>query len=121
MRIAVDVMGGDHGCGVVIEGARRALAADPRIKKLYLVGDRTSIHSSLPAGGFRDHRMQVVHASEVLTMEDKPATAVRKKKDCSISRAIDLISQGKADAAISLGTTGGIFEQSFFFRTAVAG
>src|SRR5262245_33780201 len=80
MRIAVDVMGGDHGCGVVIEGARRALQADRRIDALYLVGNQSAIHAALPARGFRDHRMRVVHAAEVLTMEDKPATAVRKKK-----------------------------------------
>src|SRR5438445_2988953 len=114
MRIAVDVMGGDHGCGVVIEGARRALAADSRIKTLYLVGDQTAIHAALPSRGFRDHRMRVVHASEVLTMEDKPATAVRKKKDCSIARAIELVREGKADAVVSLGNTGGIFAAATF-------
>src|SRR5215472_16377162 len=82
MRIAVDVMGGDHGCGVVIEGAKRALQADKSITALYLVGNKADIHAALPPRGFRDHRMRVVHASEVLTMDDKPAAAVRKKKDC---------------------------------------
>src|SRR5213594_990622 len=114
MRIAVDVMGGDHGCGVVIEGAKRALRADPRIKALYLVGDRSEIQSALPKGGFRDHRVRVVHASEVLTMEDKPAAAVRKKKDCSIARAVELVHDGKADAVVSVGNTGGIFAAAMF-------
>src|SRR5947209_12260497 len=114
MRIAVDVMGGDHGCGVVIEGARRALAADDRIKTLYLGGDQTAIHAALPSRGFRDHRMRVVHASEVLTMEDKPATAVRRKKDCSITRAVELVHEGKADAVVSPGNTGGIFPAATF-------
>ena len=72
MRIAVDVMGGDHGCGVVIEGAKRALQADERIRALYLVGNRTEIHAALPQRGFRDHRVRVVHASEVLTMTTSP-------------------------------------------------
>ena len=114
MRIAVDVMGGDHGCGVVIEGARRALEADPRITTLYLVGNQTAIHAALPSRGFRDHRMRVIHASEVLTMEDKPATAVRRKKDCSIARAVELVHAGKADAVVSLGNTGGIFAAATF-------
>jgi phosphate acyltransferase len=109
MRIAVDVMGGDHGCGVVIEGAKRAVHADKRITGLYLVGDKMEIHAALPQGGFRDHRVHVVHASEVLTMEDKPAAAVRRKKDCSIVRAIELVREGKADAVVSTGNTGGIF------------
>jgi glycerol-3-phosphate acyltransferase PlsX len=90
MRIAVDVMGGDHGCGVVIEGALRAIRDDKRITTLFLVGRRSDIHSALPSGGFRDHRVRVIHASEVLTMEDKPAAAVRRKKDCSIVRAVEL-------------------------------
>ena len=102
-------MGGDHGCGVVIEGANRALQADRRITALYLVGNRTEIHAALPRRGFRDHRVRVVHASEVLTMTDKPAAALRKKKDCSIARAVELVHDGNADAVISLGNTGGIF------------
>jgi glycerol-3-phosphate acyltransferase PlsX len=114
MRIAVDVMGGDHGCGVVIEGAKRALHADKNISALYLIGDKAAIHAALPQGGFRDHRVRVIHASEVLTMEDKPAAAIRKKKDCSIARAVELVNDGKADAVVSPGNTGGIFAAATF-------
>src|SRR5437868_5802762 len=114
MRIAVDVMGGDYGCGVVIEGAKRALQTDKTITTLYLVGNKAEIHAALPARGFRDHRVRVVHASEVLTMDDKPAAAVRRKKDSSISRAIELVNDGKADAVVSLGNTGGIFAAATF-------
>src|SRR6267154_4121700 len=121
MRIAVDVMGGDHGCGVVIEGAKRALQADKKIRTLYLVGNRADIHAALPKGGFRDHRVRVVHASEVLTMEDKPAAAVRKKKDCSIARAVELVHDHKADAVVSVGNTGGIFAAATFKLGRIAG
>lgn len=114
MRIAVDVMGGDHGCGVVIEGAKRALEADKRITALYLVGDKAEIHAALPHRGFRDHRVRVIHAGEVLTMEDKPAAAVRKKRDSSVVRAVELVHEGKADAVISLGNTGGLFTAATF-------
>jgi glycerol-3-phosphate acyltransferase PlsX len=114
MRIAVDVMGGDHGCGVVIEGAKRALQSDQRITALYLVGNRSEIHAALPQRGFRDHRVRVVHASEVLTMADKPAAALRKKKDCSIARAVELVQEGKVDAVVSPGNTGGIFAAATF-------
>jgi phosphate acyltransferase len=114
MRIAVDAMGGDHGCGVVIEGALKAVQEDERIRTLYIVGRRSEIQSALPPGGFRDHRIRVVHASEVLTMEDKPVAAVRKKKDCSIVRAIELVHEGKADAVVSVGNTGGIFAAATF-------
>ena len=114
MRIAVDVMGGDHGCGVVIEGAKRALQADKKITTLFLVGNKSAIHAALPQGGFRDHRVRVIHASEVLTMDDKPAAAVRKKKDASIARAIELVREGKADAVVSPGNTGGVFAAATF-------
>ena len=114
MRIAVDVMGGDHGCGVVIEGAMRAIQADKRITCLFLVGDKAQIHAALPPGGFRDHRVRVIHASEVLTMDDKPAASVRRKKDSSIVRAVELVHEARADAVVSLGNTGGIFAAATF-------
>jgi glycerol-3-phosphate acyltransferase PlsX len=115
MRIAVDVMGGDHGCGVVIEGARRALEDLPEIATLYLVGNQPGIQKVLAEmGGARDHRVRVVHASEVLTMEEKPVSAVRRKKDSSIVRAVELIREGKADALVSPGNTGGIFAAAAF-------
>jgi glycerol-3-phosphate acyltransferase PlsX len=114
MRIAVDVMGGDHGCGVIIAGVKRALEEQKDITTIYLVGNRADIHAALPERGFRDHRVKVVHATEVVEMEDKPAIALRKKKDSSIARAADLVSEGKADALISVGNTGGIFAAGTF-------
>jgi glycerol-3-phosphate acyltransferase PlsX len=114
MRLAVDAMGGDHGCGVVVEGVRRALVADPKIDSVFLVGNETEIRAAMAHSGLRDHRVHVVHAAEVLTMEDKPATALRRKKDCSIARAAELVHARKADAVISLGNTGGIFAAATF-------
>jgi glycerol-3-phosphate acyltransferase PlsX len=112
MRIAVDVMGGDHGCGVVIEGVKRALETDKAIHALFLVGKQDEIHVALQASQLRDARVQVIHATEVMTMDDKPTTALRKKKDSSMARAIEMVGDGKADAVISLGNTGGILALS---------
>lgn len=121
MRIAVDVMGGDHGCGVIIAGAKRALEEHKEISALYLVGNRADIHAALPEGGFRDHRVKVIHTTEVIEMEDEPALALRKKKDSSIGRAAELVSEGKADAVISVGNTGGIFAAGTFKIGRIAG
>lgn len=108
MRIAVDVMGGDHGCGVVVEGARLALRAHPKITRLYLVGRSEEIENALSRHHQVDPRIEVVHASEVLTMDDKPLVGLRKKRDCSIARAVELLKEGQADALISPGNTGAV-------------
>jgi glycerol-3-phosphate acyltransferase PlsX len=112
MRIAVDVMGGDHGCGVIVAGAKLALEANPRISQLYLVGRDTEIKSAMQACGCNDSRIRTVHASQVLAMEDKPVVGIRKKKDCSILRAVELIKEGLVEAIVSPGNTGGVVAAS---------
>jgi len=112
MRIVVDVMGGDHGPEVVIDGARQALQATDKITELYFVGQSDQIDACLTRLKFRDARVRIVHASEFLTMEDKPVEGLRKKKDCSILRAVELLRQEKADALISPGNTGGLVAAS---------
>jgi glycerol-3-phosphate acyltransferase PlsX len=112
MRIAVDVMGGDHGCKVVVEGVKLALESTDRITSLALVGQRPLIEAALRECGCKDSRIEIVHASEVLTMEDRPVAAVRRKKDCSLVRSVDLVRDGKADAVVSPGNTGGLVAAS---------
>jgi len=115
MRIAVDAMGSDHGCGVIIAGVKRALEESKEITTLYLVGNKADIHAALPPRGFRDHRVRIIHTTEVIGMEEEqPVQALRKKKDSSISRAAELVSEGKADAVVSLGNTAGIFAAATF-------
>ncbi len=101
-------MGGDHGCEVVINGIKSALESVERISELFLVGREPEIRVALGKSGFNDSRLRLVHASEVLTMEDRPVEGLRRKKDCSIARSIQLLKEGKADAVISPGNTGGI-------------
>jgi phosphate acyltransferase len=108
MRIAVDVMSGDHGCSVVIEGVKQALEADKSIATIYLVGNQAEINSACERARLGDRRIQILHASEVLTMQDKPLEGIRKKKDSSLVRAIELVREGKADAVISPGNTGAL-------------
>jgi phosphate acyltransferase len=112
MQIAVDVMGGDHGCGVVIAGAKLALEANKKISQLLLVGNEAEISAALETQGVRDARVTIINASQVLTMEDKPVVGLRKKKDCSILRAVELIREGAAEALISPGNTGGVVAAS---------
>lgn len=108
MRIAVDVMGADHGSQVILAGVKMALEAYPHIHELIVVGNETEIKTGLAKLALRDTRLRIHHASEVLTMEDKPIEGLRRKKDCSILRTMELVKEGKADAAISPGNTGGL-------------
>src|SRR5438552_3621949 len=108
MRIVVDVMGGDHGCEVVIEGVKAALHSCGSISELHLVGDEGQLRASMTKVHLDDPRVHIVHTAEVLTMEDKPLDVLRRKKDCSMARAMELIRQGQGDAMISRGNTGGL-------------
>lgn len=112
MRVVVDVMGGDHGPEVVIRGVQHALLNNANISRLFLVGRQEEIKPVLSRCGLSDPRLEVVHASEVLTMEDKPVEGLRRKKDCSILRAVDLLKEGQADALVSPGNTGGVVAAS---------
>ncbi len=112
MRMVVDVMGGDHGPGVVVNGARLALQSNPSITELFLVGREDEIRAAMTSTGLTDPRVKTVHASEVLTMDDKPVEGLRRKKDCSILRAVDLLKEGRADGLISPGNTGGVVAAS---------
>jgi glycerol-3-phosphate acyltransferase PlsX len=93
---------------VVIEGVKLALDAFPDITELHLVGNKLEVERALARIGCHDPRLRLHHASEVLTMEDKPLSALRRKKDASIVRAMDLLKAGKAQVVISTGNTGGI-------------
>jgi len=109
-------MGGDHGCAVVIAGVKQALEADKSITTIYLVGKEPEIQAARQAAQLTDPRAEIIHASEVLTMEDKPLEGIRKKKDSSMVRAIELVYDGKADAAISPGNTGALVAGSMKLR-----
>ncbi len=105
MRLAVDVMGGDHGPGVVVRGALETIGTIPGLDELILVGNQAEIEAlgipQLTRRGVRIH-----HATEVVTMQDGPKDVLRRKKDSSMARAIDLVSAGEADAILSCGNTG---------------
>tara|TARA_B100001250_G_C19812994_1_gene796717 strand:- start:3410 stop:4435 length:1026 start_codon:yes stop_codon:yes gene_type:complete len=108
MKIAVDVMGGDLGCEVVIDGLMQALKKCQQIEKIQIVGDEVEISQSLERLNNIESRFQIIHTSEVLSMEDKPVEGLRKKKNCSLAVAMDLVKTGKSDAIISPGNTGGV-------------
>ncbi len=106
MKIALDAMGGDHAPKNIVEGAILALREFPDISTLFLVGDTPAIEAVLNAERFSDGRIQIVHTTQVVEMTDRAVDAVRRKKDSSVSRAVDLVKSGEADAVVSAGHTG---------------
>jgi glycerol-3-phosphate acyltransferase PlsX len=106
LKIAVDAMGGDHGPQPVVEAVAAALALYPQIEHIFLVGIEKEINAQLAGRSFDRSRLSVIHASEVVTMEDKAVEAIRRKRDSSLSRAVDMVKDGKADAVLSPGNTG---------------
>ena len=106
MRIAVDAMGGDFAPQAIVEGALLAVRECKDIDCLYLVGDETAIRAEIARCGGNPGRVEIRHASEVVGMGESPATAVRRKKDSSINRSMDLVKNGEADAVFAAGSTG---------------
>ena len=106
MKIALDVMGGDFAPQNPVGGVKLALEELPQIDRLYLVGVPQVIQRELDAQNVSSGKLEIVAASQVVDMSDSGLDAVRRKKDSSISRSVDLVKQGKADAAVSAGHTG---------------
>ncbi len=106
MKIALDAMGGDFAPQNIVAGAIDALRAYPKITKLYLVGDKERIEAELKKGAFRDSRVEIVHSTQIVEMSDSAVESVRRKKDSSVSRAVDLVKNGDAEAIVSAGHTG---------------
>lgn len=108
MKVALDAMGGDRAPEVNLVGARDALAAYRSIEKILLVGDEAILRPAAAEHGLdlSDPRLEIVHASETIGMCEPGAKAVRRKKQSSISIAMDLVKDRRADAFVSAGNTG---------------
>lgn len=108
-RIAIDAMGGDLGPSEVVAAVKLALDAAPNLLPLTLAGPPEVLTPLLAAASLANHpKLQILPASEVITMEDKPLLAIKRKKDSSMVRAIELVKAGQASAVVSCGNTGAL-------------
>ncbi|CAM3753884.1 phosphate acyltransferase PlsX [Alkalicoccus chagannorensis] len=103
MKIAVDVMGGDHAPDSVLDGCRRALEAFGDLH-LILTGDESLVGEELTG----HDRVEILHTTEKIESDDVPVKAVRRKKDASMVVAVRQVKEGRADAAVSAGNTGAL-------------
>jgi glycerol-3-phosphate acyltransferase PlsX len=119
--IALDAMSGDHGPGVVVPAAARALQEHHALK-LILVGDQQVLGEELARNGLAlGDRLSIKHASQVVAMDEPPSQALRGKKDSSMRVAIDLVKEGTARACVSAGNTGALMATARFVLKTLPG
>lgn len=108
MKVIVDAMGGDNAPEEAVRGA--LIAAGDQDVEIILVGKGEEILTCLEEQGIKSlpKGIEIAYASEIIEMEDDPATAVRSKKDSSMSVALRLLKEGTGDAMVSAGSTGAL-------------
>ncbi|MCD8483942.1 MAG: phosphate acyltransferase PlsX [Verrucomicrobia bacterium] len=107
--IAVDIMGADRGPDEVLAGIEIALKSNPSLEGIVAVGDQSVIESSMQRLKLTGHpKISIFHASQVITMDDKPIQSLKTKKDSSMVRAVEMVKSGKCGAAVSCGNTGAL-------------
>jgi glycerol-3-phosphate acyltransferase PlsX len=110
MPIAVDAMGGDHAPQAAVEGSVRAAVEDGA--SILLVGDRARLETELTrlgqgtGGRAGPGRIEIVHADEVVGMDEPAITPIRKKRRSSIRICAELVKEGRAQALVTAGNTG---------------
>jgi glycerol-3-phosphate acyltransferase PlsX len=110
--IALDAMGGDSAPKVEVEGAVHA-ARELGVRVL-LVGQEPVVKHELSRHVHRGLPIEIVHASEVISMDDSPVLAFRRKKDSSVHVAARLVKNGEADGLVSAGNTGAVMATAHF-------
>ncbi len=111
VRVAVDAMGGDNAPLEIVKGAVEAVNERDDIK-VFLVGRKEEIINELGKYSYDSNRIEVVHAQEVISNDEAPVLAIRRKKDSSIVVALNLVKNKEADAFVSAGSTGAVLAGS---------
>ena len=107
MKIIVDAMGGDNAPGEIVKGAVEALNAREDIF-IYLTGRKPVIEAELSKYTFPKERLEIVHTEEVIETAEPPVMAIRRKKDSSIVKGMNMVKQKEADAFVSAGSSGSL-------------
>jgi glycerol-3-phosphate acyltransferase PlsX len=113
-------MGGDHAPGPIVAGAIRAAEVDPELR-VVLVGDQAQVEPLLAGADKVRDRLEILHCTQVVTMDESPVVALRKKPDNSISRCWQLLAERKVGAIVSAGHTGAMVAAGFRLRLFLKG
>ncbi len=106
MKIIVDAMGGDFAPGPQVEGSVRA--ARELGVEIVLVGKQDVLQKKLQELGYSEGKITIRDAADIITNDDEPAKALRRKKDASIVVAANMLKNGEGDGLVSTGATGGV-------------
>jgi phosphate acyltransferase len=120
ITLAVDAMGGDHGLATTIPASLKALKEFPKLH-LLLVGDEASIAQALSVHSYDTSRISIVHAEQLVDMDEAPSKALRGKRKSSMRLAIDAVNDGRAGAAVSAGNTGALMAMAKFVLKTLPG
>ena len=120
ITLAVDAMGGDAGLAVTIPGALLFLR-QPADVRLLMVGDEVQVRQALEAANASMDRIQIVHAAQVVEMDEQPQSALKNKKDSSMRIAVNQVKEGLAQAAVSAGNTGALMATARFVLKTIQG
>jgi glycerol-3-phosphate acyltransferase PlsX len=118
LRIAVDAMGGDYAPLEIVQGAVEA--ARTQKHEILLVGQENVLTTELAKYGKVDN-LKIVHAPEIIAMDEPPALALRRKKGTSIAVATELVKHGEAEALVSAGSTGAQMAAALFILGRIKG
>lgn len=107
VRVAIDAMGGDNAPSQIVKGAVEAINEREDIQVI-LVGKEEAINAELCHYTYDRERLSIANASEIITNDEAPVMAIRRKKESSIVVALNLVKNGEADAFVSAGSTGAV-------------
>ena len=105
VKVAVDAMGGDNAPKEIVKGAVEAVNESGKVK-VYLVGMQDVLEKELSGYTYQKEQMEIVPASEIIETAEPPVMAIRKTKDSSLVKALNLVKDGTCDAYVSAGSTG---------------
>lgn len=113
ITLAIDAMGGDIGLAVTAPAAAAFLQQQSNAK-LIMVGDENQIQAALKSANAPLDRIEIVHSTQIVEMDEPPQSALKNKKDSSMRVAIEQVKNGKAQAAVSAGNTGALMATARF-------
>lgn len=107
VKVAVDAMGGDNAPLELVKGAVEAVCENDKVK-VFLVGKEEIVKEELSKYTYPSERIEVINADDIITNDEAPVMAIRRKKNSSIVVGLNLVKAGEADGFVSAGSTGAV-------------